>query len=98
MDFAEIDPVAIYAAIVSTVALGWQILKERRARRPLVEVQIRWAAMTFPIRGLSAWHTSRRGTAVTCRSGSPRPGSTCRPAAGTCSRSPTSQPGRRYPV
>jgi hypothetical protein len=34
MDFGAIDPVAIYAAIVSTIALGWQIQKERRARRP----------------------------------------------------------------
>ena len=41
MDFEGIDPVAVYAALVSTVALGWQILKERRARRPQVEVQIR---------------------------------------------------------
>lgn len=28
------DWIAGYAAVVSTVALGWQILKERRARRP----------------------------------------------------------------
>jgi hypothetical protein len=50
MDFAEIDPVAIYAAIVSTVALGWQILKERRARRPQVQVTISYALLGYPDR------------------------------------------------
>jgi hypothetical protein len=48
MDFAEIDPVAIYAAIVSTVALGWQILKERRARRPQVDVKVALALIAPP--------------------------------------------------
>jgi hypothetical protein len=52
MDGGGIDPVAIYAALVSTVALGWQILKERRARRPQVKVQIRWALMTLPMQGV----------------------------------------------
>jgi hypothetical protein len=50
MDFAEIDPVAIYAAVVSTVALGWQILKERRARRPQVEVKVSYALLGYPSR------------------------------------------------
>jgi hypothetical protein len=39
----DIDPIAIYAAVVSTVALGWQIQKERQARRPQVEVKISYA-------------------------------------------------------
>lgn len=50
MDFAEIDPVAIHAAIVSTVALGWQILKEGRARRPQVEVKVSYALLGYPNR------------------------------------------------
>jgi hypothetical protein len=50
MDIEGIDPVAIYAALVSTVALGWQVLKERRARRPQVEVQVLNAMLTYPAR------------------------------------------------
>ena len=34
MDVESIDPVAVYAALMSTVALGWQIWKEHQARRP----------------------------------------------------------------
>jgi hypothetical protein len=68
MDIGGIDPVAIYAALVSTVALGWQILKERRARRPQVEVQIRWALIDVRMQGRSGWRTSRPGTGATCRS------------------------------
>jgi hypothetical protein len=51
MDFEGIDPVAIYAALVSTVAVGWQILKERRARRPQVEVKISYSLLGYPGRG-----------------------------------------------
>jgi hypothetical protein len=50
MDFGAIDPVAIYAAVVSTIALGWQIQKERRARRPQVEVQVSYALLGYPNR------------------------------------------------
>jgi hypothetical protein len=50
MDFGAIDPVAIYAAIVSTIALGWQIQKERRARRPQVEVKLSYSLLTYPDR------------------------------------------------
>lgn len=57
----DIDPIAIYAAIVSTVALGWQILKERRARRPQVEVTISYALMNIPPRGaVEAVHVEAR--------------------------------------
>ena len=45
MDVEGIDPVAVYAALRSTVALGWQIWKEHQARRPQVEVKIRWAVV-----------------------------------------------------
>jgi len=51
MDFGAIDPVAIYAAVVSTIALGWQIQKERRARRPQVEVKVSYALLGYPSRG-----------------------------------------------
>jgi len=51
MDFGAIDPVAIYAAVVSTIALGWQIRKERRARRPQVEVKVSYALLGYPSRG-----------------------------------------------
>jgi hypothetical protein len=46
MDVEGIDPVAVYAALMSTVALGWQIWKEHQARRPQVGVKIRgrWSA------------------------------------------------------
>jgi hypothetical protein len=44
----DIDPIAIYAAVVSTVALGWQIQKERRARRPQVEVRAYMGLLSFP--------------------------------------------------
>jgi hypothetical protein len=44
----DIDPVAIYAAVVSTIALGWQIQKERRARRPQVEVKVSYALLGYP--------------------------------------------------
>jgi hypothetical protein len=42
MDVEGIDPVAVDAALISTVALGWQSWKEHQARRPRVEVKIRW--------------------------------------------------------
>jgi hypothetical protein len=69
MDFAEIDPVAIYAAIVSTVALGWQILKERRARRPQVEVKVSYALLGYPVASRPRRRRSRRVTAATTPSG-----------------------------
>jgi hypothetical protein len=34
MDVEDIDPVAVYAALMSTLALGWQSWKEHQARRP----------------------------------------------------------------
>jgi hypothetical protein len=37
MDGEGIDPVAVYAALMSRVALGWQIWKGHQARRPQVE-------------------------------------------------------------
>ena len=43
MDVEGIDPLAVYAALRSMVALGWQSWKEHQARRPQVEVKIRWA-------------------------------------------------------
>ena len=43
MDVEGIDPLAVYAALISMVALGWQSWKEHQARRPRVEVKIRWA-------------------------------------------------------
>jgi hypothetical protein len=45
------DWIAGYAAVVSTVAVGWQILKERRARRPQVEVKVSYGLMFIPPRG-----------------------------------------------
>ena len=64
MDGGAIDPVAIYAALVSTVALGWQILKERRARRPQVEVQIRYSLIGYPGPGAAeAAHIEARNRA-----------------------------------
>jgi hypothetical protein len=47
------DVIAGYAAVVATGALGWQIVKERQARRPQVEVQIRYALLTYPGGGLA---------------------------------------------
>jgi hypothetical protein len=44
------DWIAGYAAVVSTVAVGWQILKERRTRRPQVEVKVMNAMLTYPAR------------------------------------------------
>jgi hypothetical protein len=44
------DLIAGYAAVVATVALGWQILKERRARRPQVEVKISYSLLGYPDR------------------------------------------------
>jgi hypothetical protein len=46
------DWIAGYAAVVSTAALGWQILKERRARRPQVEVKVGNAILSYPGRGV----------------------------------------------
>jgi hypothetical protein len=42
-----IDPVAVYAALMSRVALGWQIWKEHQARRPQVRSRFagRWSAI-----------------------------------------------------
>jgi hypothetical protein len=34
MDVEGIDPVAVYAALMSTLVLGWQSWKEHQARRP----------------------------------------------------------------
>jgi hypothetical protein len=51
MAFAAIDPVAIYAAVVSTIALGWQIQEERRFRRPQVAVQAGHAMLNFRAAG-----------------------------------------------
>jgi hypothetical protein len=44
------DWIAGYAAVVSTVAVGWQILKERRAQRPQIEVKVMNAMLTYPAR------------------------------------------------
>jgi hypothetical protein len=44
------DLIAGYAAVVSTVAVGWQIQKERRARRPQVEVKVSYALLGYPDR------------------------------------------------
>jgi hypothetical protein len=44
------DLIAGYAAVVASVALGWQILKERRARRPQVEVKISYSLLGYPDR------------------------------------------------
>jgi hypothetical protein len=43
MDVEGIDPLAVYAALISMVALGWQSWKEHQARRPQVEVKTRRA-------------------------------------------------------
>jgi hypothetical protein len=51
MDIQGIDPVAIYAALMSTIALGWQLRKDQLARRPQIEVEIRWARLNFPVQG-----------------------------------------------
>ena len=42
------DWIAIYAAVVSTVGVGWQIRKEWRAQRPQVEVRTYIGMLAFP--------------------------------------------------
>ncbi len=37
------DAITLYAAVVATVALGWQVFTELRRRRPNLEVQVRHA-------------------------------------------------------
>jgi hypothetical protein len=92
------DLIAGYAAVVATVALGWQILKERRARRPQVEVKISYSLLGYPDReAAGAAHIEAR-TGATCRSGSPRPGSSSRMTARRSPTSLTSHPGRRSPA
>jgi hypothetical protein len=41
------DIIAGYAAVVATVALGWEIWSARQARRPQVEVRLYNALLTF---------------------------------------------------
>jgi hypothetical protein len=47
MDVEGIDPVAVDAALMSTVALGWQSWKEHQARRPRLRSRFagRWSAI-----------------------------------------------------
>jgi hypothetical protein len=47
MDVEGIDPVAAYAALMSTLALGWQIWKEHQARRSRLRSRFagRWSAI-----------------------------------------------------
>ena len=47
MDVEGIDPVAVYAALMSRVALGWQIWKEHQARRSRLRSRFagRWLAI-----------------------------------------------------
>lgn len=43
--FATVDPLAIYAAVVGTVGLGWQIWRETRRTRTNIRVELEHAAM-----------------------------------------------------
>jgi hypothetical protein len=45
------DWIAVYAAVVSTIAVGWQIRREWRYQRPQVEVKIWMGVLVFPTGG-----------------------------------------------